>query len=42
MRHIHVKEDYDLVRREVLYKILIEFEVPMKFFRLYKMCLNET
>jgi hypothetical protein len=29
------------VRREVLYNILIEFEVPMKLVRLIKMCLNE-
>jgi hypothetical protein len=30
------------VRREVLYNILIEFEVPIKLVRLIKMCLNET
>jgi hypothetical protein len=30
------------VRREVLYNILIEFEIPMKLVRLIKMCLNET
>jgi hypothetical protein len=30
------------VRREVLYNIFIEFGVPMKVFRLNKMCLNET
>jgi hypothetical protein len=30
------------VRREVLYKILIEFVVPMKLVRIIKMCLNET
>jgi hypothetical protein len=30
------------VRREVLYNILIEFDVPMKLVRLIKMCLNET
>jgi hypothetical protein len=29
------------VRREVLYNILIEFEVPMKLVRLIQMCLNE-
>jgi retron-type reverse transcriptase len=28
--------------REVLYNILIEFGVPLKIFRLIKMCLNET
>jgi hypothetical protein len=36
------KKAYDLVRREVLYNILIEFAVPMKLVRLIKMCLNET
>jgi hypothetical protein len=30
------------VRREVLYNSLIEFGVPMKPVRLFKMCLNET
>jgi hypothetical protein len=30
------------VRREVLYNILIEFEIAMKLARLIKMCLNET
>jgi len=30
------------VRREVLYKILIGFGIPMKLVRLIKMCLNET
>jgi hypothetical protein len=30
------------VRREVLYNILVEFGIPMKFVRLIKMCLNET
>jgi hypothetical protein len=29
-------------RREVLYNILIEFGIPMKFVRPIKMCLNET
>jgi hypothetical protein len=32
---------YDLVRREVLYNILIEFGIPLKLVRLIKMCLNE-
>ena len=34
------KKAYDLVRREVLYNILIEFGIPMKLARLIKMCLN--
>ena len=29
--------DYDSVRREVLYKILIEFSIPRKLVRLIKM-----
>jgi Golgi nucleoside diphosphatase len=33
---------YDSVRREVLYDILIEFEVPMKLVSLIRMGLNET
>jgi len=36
------KKAYDSVRREALYNILIEFGIPMKLFRLTKMCLNET
>jgi hypothetical protein len=36
------KKAYDSVWREVLYIILIEFEVPMKLVRPIKMCLNET
>jgi len=39
---IDFKKAYDLVRREVLYNILIEFGIPMKLVRLIKMCLNET
>ena len=39
---IDFKKAYDSVRREVLYKILIEFGVPKKLIRLMKMCLNET
>jgi hypothetical protein len=30
------------VRRKVLYRILIEFVVPMKLVRLIKMCLSEV
>ena len=32
---------YDSIRREVLYTILIESGIPMKFVRLIKMCLTE-
>ena len=39
---IDLKKAYDLVRREVLYNILIEFGVPMKLARLIKISLNET
>jgi hypothetical protein len=39
---IDFKKAYDLVRKEVLCNILIEFGVPMKLVRLIKMCLNET
>jgi hypothetical protein len=35
------KKACDSGRREVLYNILIEFGVPMKLFRLIKMCLND-
>jgi hypothetical protein len=36
---VDFKEAYDPFRREVLYNILIEFEVPMK---LYLICHKET
>jgi hypothetical protein len=39
---IDFKKAYDSVRREVLYNILIEFGIPMKFVRFVKMYLNET
>jgi len=39
---IDFKKAYDSVRREVLYKILIEFGIPRKLVRLIKMNLTET
>ena len=39
---IDFKKGYDLVGREVLFNILIEFGITMKLVRLIKMCLNET
>ena len=39
---IDSKKAYDLVRREVLYNILIDFGFPVKLVRVIKMCLNET
>ena len=39
---IDFKKAYDSFRREVLYKILIEFGIPMKLVRLREMCLNRN
>jgi hypothetical protein len=39
---VDFKKAYDLVRREVLYNILLEFGIPKKLVRIIKMCLNET
>jgi hypothetical protein len=39
---IDFKKTYELVRREVVYNILIEFGIPSKLVGLIKMCLNET
>ena len=37
---VDFKKAYVSVRREVLYKILIEFGIPRKLVRLIKMCLT--
>jgi len=37
-----LKKDYDSVRKEVLYKILIEFGIPRKPVTLIKMSLTKT
>jgi hypothetical protein len=39
---IDFKKAYDVVMREVLYNILIEFGIPRKQVRLIKMCQTET
>jgi hypothetical protein len=39
---IDFKKAYDSVKREVLYNILLEFDIPKKLVGLIKMCLNET
>jgi hypothetical protein len=39
---IDLKKAYDLVKKDVLYNILIEFGIPMKLVRLIKLCLTET
>jgi len=39
---IDFKKAYDSVRREVLYKILIEYGIPRKLVRLIKISLTET
>jgi len=39
---IDFKKAYNSVRREILYKILIEFGIPRKLVRLIKMSLTET
>jgi len=39
---IDFKKAYDSVRREIVYKILIEFGIPMKLVRLIKMSMIET
>ena len=39
---IGFKKTYVSVRREVLYNILIEFDIPVNLVRLIKMCLIKT
>jgi hypothetical protein len=38
---IDLKEACDLVIREVLYSIFVEFVIPMKLLRLIQMCLKK-
>jgi hypothetical protein len=35
---IDLEKTYDSVRREVLYNIIIEFDIPMKIIRLIEVC----
>jgi len=39
---IDFKKAYDLVRRDVLYNILVEYGIPKKLVRLIKMCPTAT
>jgi hypothetical protein len=39
---IDFKKAYDSIKREVLYNILLEIDIPKKLVSLIKMCLNET
>ena len=36
------KKTYDSIVKEILYNILIQFDIPMKQVRLLKLCLSET
>jgi hypothetical protein len=39
---IDFKKAYDSVKREVVYNILLEYDIPKNLVRLIKICLNET
>jgi len=39
---MNFKKAYDILRREILYNILIEFGTPIRLVRPIKMCLTET
>ena len=39
---IDFKKAHVSIGREILYKIVLEFRIPMKLVRLIKMCLNAT
>jgi hypothetical protein len=39
---VDLKKAFDSFKKEVLYNILIEFDIPLKSIRLIKMCLHET
>jgi hypothetical protein len=39
---VEFKKAYHSVRKEVLYNILIQFDIPMKMVRLIRMCVTET
>ena len=39
---VDFKKAYNSARMEILYKILIEFGIPMKLVRLIKMCLTDA
>jgi spore germination protein YaaH len=39
---VNIKKEYDSVRREILYNIVIRFGVPTKQVRSINMSLNET
>jgi hypothetical protein len=42
IRYLLTSRTYALVRRELLYNILVEFVISVKLVRLIKVCCNET